>query len=513
MTIRPTRRAFMRDAGMLFAGAYAGPLLQVVPAPDARSAVVDTSSGKVRGYVSQGVSVFKGVPYGGSTSGRNRFMPPTKAPSWAGTRDTLAWGPTAPQTVAATTGPDDPVESEDCLTLNVFTPALRNGRGRPVMVWLHPGGFATGNASYAITDGTNLARTGDVVVVTLNHRLGVFGFTSLAEAFGSDFASSSAVGLLDIVASLRWVRENIERFGGDPNLVTIFGQSGGGRKVSALMAMPGAKGLFHRAVIESGALLRLVSPSFSERRTSLLLEELGLKRGQVRELQSMPTARLLQANAAVIKKMPDPTPGSTPNTPMVDGLIIPAHPWDPAAPTLSASVPLLIGYVRTEETWYDRPTPEKLALDEAGLRQRVGARLETDPDPVIAVYRKAHPKAKPWDLHILIATDHPRGVYTRELAKRKAVQGGAPAYLYRFDWETPAGGGHMRSPHTVEIAFVFNNIAVPFVISNVALGGGMVAERRDAHVLAQQVSAAWVAFARSRAASRHGERSSVVVVR
>jgi len=252
--------------------------------------------------------------------------------------------------------------------------------------------------------------------------------------------------------------------------------------------MPGARGLFHRAIIESGAILRLTTPSDASKYTSLLLSELGVKRGQARELQNVPMARLLQANAAALEKMPDRAPGWTANSPMVDGTMIPHHPWDPAAPAISAAVPLLIGYARTEETLYDRPTPEKLALDETGLRQRVGTRLGVDPQPVIDAYRKAHPKATPWDLHILIATDHPRGIYAREVAKRKAAQGGASAYFYRFDWETPEGGGHMRSPHNVEVAFVFNNIAA---------AGSLISKRSDAYALADKVSASWVAFART----------------
>ena len=208
----------------------------------------------------------------------------------------------------------------------------------------------------------------------------------------------------------------------------------------------------------------------------------------MRELQDAPIASLLAANAAAIAKLTDRAPGWTANSPMVDGTAIPGHPWDPAAPAISAAIPLLIGYVRTEETLYDRPTAETLALDEAGLRKRVAARLGIDPDPVVAVYRKAHPEASPWDLHILIATDHPRGTYARELAMRKASQGAAPAYLYRFDWETPEGGGHMRSPHAVEVQFVFNNIAV---------GGPLISKRADAFALAGKVSAAWAAFART----------------
>jgi para-nitrobenzyl esterase len=484
-----TRRSFVRQTSLFLLAAQAGPLSNFASAAESDVAIAQTSSGKVRGTVSQGIRIFKGIPYGGSTSGKNRFMPPTKPRAWAGTRDALAWGPTAPQTVgAATTRSDEPAETEDCLVLNVFTPALGDGRKRPVMVWLHGGGFSTGSGSRPILDGTNLAKASDVVVVSINHRLNVLGFTYLGETFGSDFASSGAVGLLDIVAALQWVRDNIDRFGGDPNLVTIFGQSGGGRKVATLMSMPGAKGLFHRAVIESGAVLRLTPPADAFQYTSLLMAELGLKAGQVRELQNAPTSQLLRANAAVIDKMTERAPGWTANSPMVDGKVIPGHPWDPAAPALSSTIPLLIGYARTEETLYDRPTPEKLALDEAGLKQRVAARLGIDPERVIETYRKAHPEATPWDLHILIATDHPRGTYAREMAKRKADQRAAPAFFYRFDWETPEGGGHMRSPHTIEVQFVFNNIA---------RGGGLISQRREAYALADKVSAAWVAFART----------------
>jgi para-nitrobenzyl esterase len=488
MASNSSRRQFVKQAGVILAGVHAGPWLTLAAAAETPDAIASTAAGKVRGTVVQDIKIFKGIPYGGTTAGRNRFMPPTKPTAWAGIRDALAFGPTAPQTVGAAGQSNGPVEGEDCLVLNVFTPALGDGRKRPVMVWLHGGGFSTGSGSGRILDGTNLARTGDAVVVTINHRLNVLGFTYLGEAMGPDFARSGDVGMLDIVAALAWVRDNIDRFGGDPNLVTIFGQSGGGRKVATLMAMPGAKGLFHRAIIESGAVLRLTEPADAFRYTSMLLAELGLKAGQVHELQDTPIARLLAANAALLNKQTVRPPGWTANSPMVDGKVVPSHPWDPAGPALSATIPLLIGWARTEETLYDRPTPEKLALDEAELKQRVGARLGTNPERVIETYRRAHPEATPWDLHILIATDHPRGTYSRELAKRKANQGAASAFLYRFDWETPEGGGHMRSPHTIEIPFVFNNIA---------LGGPLISKRQDAYALAEKVSASWVAFART----------------
>ncbi|MEQ1908936.1 MAG: carboxylesterase family protein, partial [Vicinamibacterales bacterium] len=314
------RRSFVKHAGLLLAGAQLAPWLKLVRAADLESAIGETSTGKIRGVVVDGVRVFKGIPYGAPTSGANRFMPPVKPTAWTGTRDALAFGPTAPQTSdnSGTTAAGSPVQqSEDCLVLNVFTPGLNDGRKRPVMVWLHGGGFSSGSGSGRIIDGTSLAHTHDVVVVTLNHRLNVFGYTYLGDAMGANFAMSSSVGLLDIVAALEWVRDNAANFGGDPNLVTIFGQSGGGRKVSTLMSMPSAKGLFHRAIVESGAVLRLATHVDAVKYTDLLLGELGLKAGQIRELQNVPMARLLAADAAVQKKFTLHEPGMTTNTPMV----------------------------------------------------------------------------------------------------------------------------------------------------------------------------------------------------
>ena len=485
-----SRRSFLTHASLLVAGAHFSPWLKL-SAAQAENTIAETAAGRIRGVVVDGMHVFKGIPYGAATSGRNRFMPPVKPMAWTGVRDALAFGPTAPQTRdnSGTTAAGSPAQqSEDCLVLNVFTPGLKDGRRRPVMVWLHGGGFSSGAGSGRILDGTSLAHTHDVVVVTLNHRLNVFGYTYLGDAMGSDFAASSSVGLLDIVAALEWVRDNIAGFGGDPNLVTIFGQSGGGRKVATLMAMPAAKGLFHRAVIESGAVLRLTTRDDAVKQTSLLLAELGLKNGQVRELQSVPIERLHAADAAVQKQITLREPGMTPNTPMIDGKTIPGHPWDPKGPALSSTIPLLIGYAHTEETLYDRPTAEKLSLDNAGLQERVARRLGGDATRVIDAFKTANPGASPWDLWILIATDHPRGTYSRELAKRKADQGDAPVFAYRYDWETPEGGGHMRAPHTIEIQFVFNNIKI---------AGPLISKMPEAYALADKTSSAWAAFART----------------
>jgi para-nitrobenzyl esterase len=484
------RRSFLRgtSALALCAAARMDFLARVVAAAGTDNVIAATSAGKVRGVAVENVKVFKGIPYGGTTAGKTRFMPPTKPVSWKGVRDALAYGPTAPQISDDSPRPGTPEQSEDCLVLNVFTPELGDRSKRPVMVWLHGGGFSTGSGSGAIYDGVNLAHKNDVVLVSINHRLNVLGFTYLGDVAGPEFALSGCVGMLDIIAALRWVSENIENFGGDPNLVTIFGQSGGGRKVATLMSMPEAKGLFQRAIIESGALLRVTAQEDAIRQTELLLRKFGLASRQAREIQDIPVEKLLAADAEVQKEITLREPGMVADSPMVDGKALPSHPWDPVAPLVSANIPLLIGWARTEETFYDRPTPEKLAMNEAQLRERTGKRLEVDPGPVIEAFKKAYPNASPWDIYILIATDHPRAAYTRELAKRKAVQAGAPVYVYRFDWETPEGGGHMRSPHTAEIPFVFDNIDI---------AGQLISKMAEAHTLAERVSSSWAAFART----------------
>jgi para-nitrobenzyl esterase len=482
------RRSFFKQTSALFAASQADLLTRLGMAAETDKVIAETSAGKVRGVALDDVKIFKGIPYGDTTAGKNRFKPPMKPAKWTGVRDALEYGHTAPQVSNGPPRPGTPEQGEDCLVLNVFTPELGGRGNRPVMVWLHGGGFSTGSGSGPVYNGVNLAHKNDVVVVSINHRLNVFGSTYLGEVGGPEFALSGAVGTLDIVAALHWVRDNIGHFGGDPNLVTIFGQSGGGRKVATLMSMPGAKGLFHRAIIESGAVLRLTTQEDAIRQTDLLLRELGLERRQARELQNISFEKLLAADAEVQKRIKLREPGMVADSPMVDGKALPNHPWDPAAPALSAGIPLLIGWARTEETLYDRPTPEKLALNEAGLRERTAKRLEADPGPVIEAFRKSYPDASPWDLYILIATDHPRASYTRELARRKVVQAGAPAYVYRFDWETPEGGGHMRSPHAVEIPFVFDNIKI---------AGQLISKMPEAYTLADKISASWTAFART----------------
>src|SRR6185369_6887116 len=310
MAMNRSRRDFFKHAAAMAVASRAA--LGSVWAADTKYVAAETTFGKIRGVDVDGIKIFKGVPYGASTSGRNRFMPPAPAPKWDGVRDALEFGASAPQTEPgaqrnvsdlAVAGAGLPRESEDCLVLNLWTPGLDDGRKRPVMLWCHGGGFSSGSGSSPITAGYNLARRGDVVVVTINHRLNVLGFTYLAEPGGSDFASSGDVGMLDIVQALHWVRDNIARFGGDPATVTIFGQSGGGRKVATLLAMPPAKGLFHRAIIESGATLKLVEREQGTRVAAELMQTLGLGKTQVRDLQMVPLDKLMSAYFETMRRM------------------------------------------------------------------------------------------------------------------------------------------------------------------------------------------------------------------
>jgi len=447
-------------------------------------ALVDTSSGTVRGLVSEGVNIFKGVPYGAPTGGTNRFMPPRLPEAWAGVREVFEYGSNAPQGADAS-------GSEDCLALNVWSAGLNDRGRRPVMVWLHGGGFSSGSGSSPTYDGTNLCLTGDVVVVTINHRLNVFGSNYLAESLGEDFAYSGCVGMFDIVASLEWVRDNIEAFGGDPGNVTVFGESGGGRKVSVLLAMPTARGLFHRAIIESGAVLKVTSRVDGDRLASRVLDGLGLTAARARELQTIPAARVMGAYQAASSGWvrQDPIVGTSAGTPVLDGVAIPHHPFEPLATPASAEVPIIVGYNRTEETLFVPASQMEVHLDEAGLRRRVAASIgaTVEPERVIDAYRSEHPKARPWDLYILIATDHPRGMYARELAKRKSDARRAPAYLYRFDFDL---GGERGTPHALEIPFVFNNIDRAGARFSSIIGNPR------AHALAAKMSAVWMAFAR-----------------
>jgi len=490
MTVEHSRRDFLKQGSLALAASGL-----VLPQAWAQSASVEveTAFGRIRGVDVGGIKTFKAVPYGASTAGRNRFRPPVDPAKWSGVRDALAFGPSAPQREPGTAANTSDLavagagmrdESEDCLVLNVWTPAVGDNRKRPVMVWCHGGGFTTGSGSSPITEGEALARRGDVVVITLNHRLNVLGFTSFEEMGGTEFAQSGDVGMLDIVHALRWVRTNIERFGGDPGNVTVFGQSGGGRKVATLLAMPSAKGLFHRAIIESGATLKLVERDQATRVAAELVKTLGLAKTEWQQVQTLPVDRIMSAYFRVVRQMnvDQMTMGFSPT---VDGTAVPHHPFHPTASTVSASVPVMLGSTRTELT--SSAAPALFSLDDAGLRTRIGTLLGAHAEPVLATYRKANPGASPSDLYFLIASDHRYSGPVMKIAERRAALAQGPVFLYYFRWESPLQGGKFKSPHTIEIPFVFDNVK----------RAALTKDSPTAQALADKVSAAWLAFARS----------------
>jgi para-nitrobenzyl esterase len=494
------RRSFM-GIGTLAAGiVMGGKLTKALAGEPERAAgpTVETAAGKIRGAQQDGVHIFKGVRYGAPTSGAGRFMPPAKPKAWSGVRDVVEFGPRAPQLDSQFRGvvppevevmdPGGPM-SEDCLCLNIWTSGLGSGHKRPVMVWLHGGGYTTGSGAFICYDGKELARKHDVVAITINHRLGVFGFTYLADIGREQYARASNAGVLDIVAALEWVRDNIAAFGGDPGNVTIFGQSGGGGKVSTLMAMPPAHGLFHRAIVESGAQVKGLPRAAATKSAEAFMAKLGLQSNQVGKLQGLPMDQLLQ----VMGEMSGngmPGSGTLALAPVVDGTTLPVDPFDPVAPALSKDIPLLIGSVETEVTFFPHQILDP--IDAAELHARVKQVLhradDAQVDRLIAVYRKGRPKASNTDLYLIIASDATfrQGVLIE--ADRKAAQGGAPVYQYYFTWRSPVRDGKLRTFHTLEIPFVFDNVDA---------AKSMTGSGKDRYALAAKMSGAWTAFARA----------------
>jgi len=453
-------------------------------------ALVEIATGTVRGSITAIGYDFLGIPYGADTTGANRFRPPQPVTPWTGVRDCLALSPTTPQSPrkirpANAWIRDMTPTGEDCLGLNVYTPALDSRSDRPVMVWLHGGGFEFGSGGAPGLHGGNLATAGDVVVVTLNHRLNAFGYAYFGEE-DERFADSGTAGMLDIVQALEWVRDNIAAFGGDPGNVTIFGQSGGGSKVAVMMTMPRAKGLFHKAIIQSASsMLQLATPESAARSMYQLRKVLGTESAE--DMQQVPVDTLLKAYHAAVKARN----GNDSFRPVADGREIPNHPFDLSAPDLAADVPLMIGSCETEKSFYDVVVdPDKLALTDDDLRQQIARFVGIDEDgsdALIAGYREGRAGMSGRDIYNVITSDH---MYRRngvEAAERKAACGG-PAYLYEFTWKTPVLGGMLKSPHT---------LCIPFAFGNVGIAKEFVGEGPEQDALMARVMGAWIAFART----------------
>jgi para-nitrobenzyl esterase len=462
-------------------------------------ATVDTTVGKVRGLAIDKIQSFKGVPYGASTAGARRFLPPLKVQPWTGVRDAFEVGLRSPL-IDSTLVPEwaplnlrEPM-GEECLNLNLWTPSATKGGKRPVMVWLHGGGYSAGSPNMIPYDGANLARKHDVVVIAITHRLNAFGFMYLAELGGEKFADASNAGMKDIIAGLEWVRDNVASFGGDPGNVTIFGQSGGAGKVSTLLGMPAAQGLFHRAVAQSGSAVTSLPASVATRSAEAFMSRLGLKSNQVDDLQKLPMQQLLDA----LQPRPSTSSGRAGGgggfnaAPVVDGKSLPHDVFNPTATAISQNVPLLIGSTETEVTW-NVNTDYTVPADDAALRERVKRTLrgadDAQADNIIAIYRKGRPKASNLDLALIIETDgSPFRSGTDTQAERKAALGRAPVYVYRFQWYSPVSGGRLRAMHCMDI---------PFVFQNVDSSKSVVGDGPDRYALADKMSGAWAAFARS----------------
>src|SRR6185503_18039015 len=398
--------------------------------------IVETTSGKVQGIANQGIKEFKGIPYGAPTSGKNRFMPPKKPTPWTGARECFGHGQISPQTPSNLRSEygmmilwdqQNGGMGEDCLVLNVWTPGVNDGAKRAVLVSFHGGGYTTGSGNAPGFDGAQLALFGDVVVVTVNHRLASYGYTHLADLGAPpEFAFAGVTGIMDLVASLQWVKENISNFGGDPGRVMIFGQSGGGAKTSAILATPSAKGLFHRAAVQSGSSLRAVAREAATKAAEALLAKLEIPKTRIPDIQKISWQQLLEAQT-----------GLTGFSPVVDGSILPHNPFDPFAPPESADIPVIISTTLEDAAL----SLTNFNVDEAGVKSIFAQRYSDKADAILAMYKQRYPQKSPFLLQAQAFTDSGfrRSAITQ--AERKSALGKAPAYMYLWNWECPAYSG------------------------------------------------------------------------
>jgi para-nitrobenzyl esterase len=478
----------------------------MAPADASEFPLVTTFSGPVRGRVENGLAVFRGIRYGASTAGAGRFKPSRRPQPWSEPQDAFVFGAAAiqmPVMGIADNGAPSPLrtalepilpasddkatEDEDCLFLNVWTPGIGDTTKRPVMIWLHGGGYAAGSAGWPVSDGAALARNGDLVVVSLNHRLNVFGFLYLGELAGPEYAQSGNAGMLDIMLAIWWVRDNIAKFGGNPADVTVFGESGGGLKVSTLLAMRSARGLVRKAIIQSGPGLRCLAKDAATAAAKAVLDELELKLpGDIERLRSLP-ANVLVGAAIAVQRREQVARRPIRFAPVMDSITMAGHPFEPVATPSAAKVPLLIGHTKDEGTFFIA-TDEKFGrFSEEDLEQRARAIAPGKSQELITAFRQATPHATPTELIAALLTATWAFSDSVTLAERKSQQD-APVYAYMLQWQTPVAGGALGATHALDLPMMFNTVEA--VRSFV--GAGEAPQR-----IADQMHAAWIAFARS----------------
>jgi para-nitrobenzyl esterase len=502
---QPSRRGFLKGLSLAVAASGVGSSLAKeataqTPVAPSRPAgalggsgesqifhVVETNYGKVQGIANAGIKEFKGIPYGASTGGKNRFMPPQKPTPWAGVRECFGHGQICPQTPANLRSEYGMMiqwdqqsggMGEDCLVLNVWTPGVNDGAKRAVLVSFHGGGFATGSGNAPGYDGAQLALFGDVVVVTVNHRLASYGYTHLADLGApSEFAYAGVSGVMDLVAALQWVRDNIQNFGGDPGRVMIFGQSGGGAKTSTILATPSAKGLFHRAAVQSGSALRLSTREQATKTAETLLAKLGIPKTRIADIQKISWQQLLEAQISV-------APGLGGGfIPVIEGKILPHHPFDPVAPPESADVPIIVSSTLEDAAL----ALTNFDLTEAGLKAILGQRFGDKADEILALYEQRYPQKSPFLIQAQVFTDSGfrRSAITQ--AERKAALGKAPAYMYLWEWVSPGFGGKFGAVHGTDVSASFHGVRDTIV------GVGSA----EGRIMCDRLASAWVAFGKT----------------
>jgi len=503
-----TRRQFIGRTALVTAPVYLFPgMPHFEKSSSTDYQIVDTPYGKLRGYRENDVTIFKGVPYAGSVSGRKRFLKAGPVEPWPGVRDALLLGNPSIQPANQTYGLNEPDPAEDCLVLNIWTPAT-DGRMRPVMVYNHGGGFRTGSGGSVSQDGSNVARMYDVVVVATNHRLGLLGHLHLDEIAGKEYKGSGNRGVQDIATALQWIYENIELFGGDPQNVMIFGESGGGMKTSCLYAMPEAAPFFNKASIESGPGVELISAEDAAQTARELLDYLNLSPGNWERLLELPAEKLLDAQENLPRRGNGLSGGfrGIGNSgigsfgAVVDGTVIPHHPFEPSPPEFSINKPLQVGWNEDEYIFFAAYGGDKdiFTISEGELRTRLERDFPDQAELILQTYRQASPNSTPGEIYIAIRSITMMGLGSIRIAEKKAIQGGAPAYLYNFGYKSnskiPGTEFELGTMHAMDIPFKFYNVE-----------SGMAGTKPDRFEASRNMSEMWATFANTGKPAAEGQ--------